>query len=564
MPPITAPRRMTLDRFQRLLQTCGSGARASLEPLLHRYCPPALTQEHAALPPEHAALRDECRYDVQKFATEFFPHYCDDPFSEMHTDFFDVWANDHGTRGLRDVTAAPRGNAKTTHRVIIKTAHDCVYRHEKYILVVSSSFPLARDKVRDIRDELETNERLREVYGPQVGAMWNMHDFITSRGVRVRATGYRGNVRGLLWHAVRPSKILLDDAEDPEHVESEMQREKFVKWFMGDISKLGNRHTNIDVSGTILHPESLIAQLLKNPGYRHFFYQAVLQYAENWPLWEEWRNLYINLTNPDRVHDAYAFFEANRDDMMAGAEVLWPEHESYYELMVMRLVEGETAFQQEKLNNPIPEELHLFDMQRAGYFAVMPTHLVRRDGYTVPFINIEDLCAFYDPALGGDTGNPDWACCPVVGRDSAGYFYIIDAYIAHRDKPDEQISEIVDLLWRWQVPKIGVESNNFQTLLVSDLREAIAKRALEEGVDWSVEILQVRNLPGKSKPKRITTLEPMVTNKWLWFADNLHPEFYRQFAFFRPIKDAGKDDGPDATEGAVRVLKGMFHKDAPQ
>ena len=510
--------------------------------------------------PEYAELRRICRYDHRRFAKEFFSHYCQDPFSKMHDDFFDNWEHDHEARGLRDVTAAPRGNAKTTMRAIIKTAHDCVYNLEEYILVVSSKFDLARDKVRDIRDELENNTKFTAVYGPQVGPMWNLHDFITAQGVRVRATGYRATIRGLLWGSKRPSKIILDDAEDPEHVDSETQRDKFNKWFMGDISKLGTRTTNIEVIGTVLHPESLIMQLLKNPGYRHALYQAVIAYAHNWPLWEQWRQIFVNLDNPDRIYDARIFFEEHEAEMLEGAEVLWPEHESYYDLMVQCLVEGDTAFQLEKQNNPLPPELHLFDMQSAGYFSIMPEQLVRRDGRAVSFINIVDATAFWDPALGGDQGNPDWSACPVLWKDNAGYVYIIDAYMGHRDKPDEQISEIVDLLWRWQVPKIGVEANNFQSLLISDLREAIAQRAIEEEVDWHIDVVPVKNLPGRSKPMRISTLEPKVKNKWLWFADNLAYEFYRQFAFFRPVKDAGKDDAPDSVEGGIRVLERLLDR----
>jgi hypothetical protein len=113
----------------------------------------------------------------------------------------------------------------------------------------------------------------------------------------------------------------------------------------------------------------------------------------------------------------------------------------------------------------------------------------------------------------------------------------------------------VDVLWRWQISGIGLEDNTFQSLLISDLREAIARRALQEGVNWPVTIVPVTHL--RAKPLRIATLEPQVANRWLWFNEALPAEYLRQFTAFRPLPGAGHDDAPDATEGAVRLLQGL-------
>jgi hypothetical protein len=245
---------------------------------------------------------------------------------------------------------------------------------------------------------------------------------------------------------------------------------------------LGAAETNLEVIGTILHPESLLAKLLENPGYEHARYQAVVTFATNIALWQRWRPLFIDLDNPRRREEARAFFEANAEDMLAGSEVLWPEHEPYYDLMVMRLVEGELSFQFEKQNNPLPGELYLFDMAQAGYFRLEPQQLVRRDGRVVPLIVLRnEVVAFWDPSV-GNTAESDWSCCAVVGRDPNGFEYALDAYLAQGQSPSAQVEGVVDLLWRWQIPRLGLEDNTFQSLLISDLREAIARRALQQGV----------------------------------------------------------------------------------
>ncbi|CAH8721933.1 hypothetical protein WDD9_006537 [Paenibacillus melissococcoides] len=57
-----------------------------------------------------------------------------------------------------------------------------------------------------------------------------------------------------------------------------------------------------------------------------------------------------NLYRPGKVHrqeDARAFYEDNKADMLEGTEVLWEEKLSYYDLMVIKISEGEASFNSE-------------------------------------------------------------------------------------------------------------------------------------------------------------------------------------------------------------------------
>src|SRR5262249_53785448 len=156
------------------------------------------------------------------------------------------------------------------------------------------------------------------------------------------------------------------------------------------------------------------------------------------------RELFLDLDNPTHQEDARAFFEAHEDAMLKGAEVLWPERESYYDLMVMRLVEGETAFQLEKQNNPVRTDQHLFDLDRAGFLTLLPDGILRRDGRVVRYHDLTDLVAYWDPAIGqGD--NPDWSACVVLGADSRGYHYLLDAYMSQGKPPESQLAGVAEV-----------------------------------------------------------------------------------------------------------------------
>ena len=123
--------------------------------------------------------------------------------------------------------------------------------------------------------------------------------------------------------------------------------------------------------------------------------------------------------------------------MLEGAEVLWEEHLDYEQLMEIRLVEGEIPFQLELQNNATPADVYIFDMEAAGYCRVTPTQVARADGRVIDVLELgEALVAYWDPALGQSGRQGDWSSCVVVGRDRAGYCYVLDAYLAQDDPPD--------------------------------------------------------------------------------------------------------------------------------
>jgi hypothetical protein len=102
--------------------------------------------------------------DFKFFAQYFFGHHCRIPFSTMHEDFFES-EKIPAQRGRREAIAAPRGHAKTTFKVLLKCIHAIVYEYEPFILIIGHSASESAGKVRDILEELESNQRLIKVYG---------------------------------------------------------------------------------------------------------------------------------------------------------------------------------------------------------------------------------------------------------------------------------------------------------------------------------------------------------------------------------------------------------------
>jgi predicted phage terminase large subunit-like protein len=502
-------------------------------------------------------------YDRAFFASYFFAHHCRAPFSAMHLDFCRD-AQEPQQRGKREAIAAPRGNAKTTFKLLIQAIHSIVYGLESFILVFAHSYPEAKEKIRSILEELETNTRLIRVYGPLAPVRgkpetgrWGTGTFITQNGIMVMGKSRGQQIRGVKQGANRPSSIICDDVESPEGVLSPEQRLKTHNWFFKDVLKCGqiDGSTNITVIGTCLHPESLLSELLQSPGFHSKRYQSVIAYATNQSLWEQWQRLYTDLSNPNRHTEAHTFFAANREALLEGVEVLWSEGEPYEALMRIRVDEGIASFQSEKQNDPFDPDRQIFVMAQARRFQVIQHEgkefsLRWLDGSKrkVHYSQLTRIVAFHDPALGkkpGQVSEPDYAAIVVVAKDADGYLYCLDAYI-EKDTPSRQIQKAFQLAEKWGVQTLYLEENNFQSLLKEHYAEENRKRG---------SVLRVKGVQqSENKYKRISTLEPEISNGYLLFADTVNPRLIEQLSLF----PTSYDDGPDALQGAVSQLKKRF------
>jgi hypothetical protein len=246
--------------------------------------------------------------------------------------------------------AAPRGHAKSTLSSLILPLWCIVTGKRRFIGLVSDTTEQAADFLEFIKAELDANERLREDF-PEAcgeGRVWKAGQVITRNNVRLKCWGKRKAMRGARHGPVRPDLIVCDDLEGDENIDSPHQRAKDREWFFKALMKIGSRRTVTVVVGTILHYDSLLAQLLKRPGWSGRKWQAIQQWSAS-PLWEKWQALYTSR----REDQADRFFKKHKLAMLDGTDVLWPEVEDYYYLMKMRVSDGPAFFDSEKQNEPV-------------------------------------------------------------------------------------------------------------------------------------------------------------------------------------------------------------------
>ena len=485
-------------------------------------------------------------HDLEFFGRTYFPHYIEAPSSAFHHYICDrypamiIKSNATG-QGDKQADGAPRGNAKSTWTDLVLTLWVAAYRYRHFPLIVSDTASQAEDFIQFIKAELEVNERLAQDF-PKLcgqGPIWRADTIITRNGIKIRGVGAGQKLRGMRHGSKRPDLVIGDDLENDEAVESPDQRKKLERWFFKALMKIGQKNTVFIILGTILHYDSLLNNLLNKPGWKGKKFKAVIKYSES-KLWEKWEEVFVDISIGKEAAEEKAdeFFEANKEEMLNGAEVLWPEVEDYYYLMKMRISDGPAYFESEKQNEPINPEDAVF----------LEEWLQDWDDEDVDLKDVPHYGAV-DPSLGKSSKISDPSVI-VGGRAKTvggGTIIYLDVGDVEKRLPDKIIDDILVYQQRDPFHGFGVESTQFQEFFASTLQKESHKKNL------TIPVIEL--MPHKDKDLRIMTLQPWIKNGWIRFRKNMR-ELKRQFIYYRPKGKGGHDDGPDAVE----MLKSMIEK----
>lgn len=503
------------------------------------------------------AMWMRCRTDRALFCAAFFPDRFPAPFNLMHRDFLSrpkvCWTERKSKR--QEADAAPRGGAKSTLRSYAELLHDVVYGLEAYIAVISTTYDLAEDLVKDLHRTLtspETCQDFHDVYGP-FEVEGTQTDFIVrvpgqqSMGTRLKAFSFGGTIRGTKYNGIRPTKVLLDDAEHPEKVRSPIQREKTWAFLTKDILKSGGPGTLYQVVGTVLHADSMLARLLKSASWVTHKFQSIISWPDRMDLWEVTRGLWADLDDPDRLETAQAFYAANRSSMDEGALVLWEEWEPLWELMV-QWWEGAAAFNSEKQNNPVDPTRQVYDPDTFKRCTFDGQFITNAAGRKVKLLDCT-LAAWLDPRASEQIEKNDFAAIALVVQDSAGYVYVIQGDM-QRDTADAARKRMWALFDRYHGCAFGYENNGFQALYGKDFdRDKLERKAANK----RYRFYPVGYHSSGNKNDRMVALQPEIANGWIQFSTDLSREYMEQW---RDIPRGTHDDGPDATERAIWLVRG--------
>ena len=233
----------------------------------------------------------KCYASTEVLAKTLFPERFTLPFSKsIHSKIFEIIDNPNIKRAA---IAAPRGIGKTSIVNLVLPARGILFRDNRYIVPISCSANSAIEQSENLKSELTSNEMILKLFGSCKSNRWAQEQWDTywpddpSFSTRVLPRGAGQQVRGRLFRNYRPDLIIIDDLEDPEHMDSPEQRKKKIEWFYADVLNsvlMWSDNWRIIVLGTVLHEDSLLMNLLEDESWNPVRLEICDDnFHSNWP-----------------------------------------------------------------------------------------------------------------------------------------------------------------------------------------------------------------------------------------------------------------------------------------
>lgn len=482
----------------------------------------------------------------RRFLPKYFERF--EP-ADFHEEFDRVLHNMHLTRGQKRSCIAPRGGAKSTWQTLAYPLRAALELWEPYTLILSDSKPQAVELLRHIRDEIESNPRLAEVYEGACGEgpEWKESRLRLRNGAVIEALGTGSKIRGRRNRSDRPSLIIFDDVQSNEDITSPTLRERAWTWASREVIPAGDERTNFLAVGSAIHREAVSVCLGNLAGWQGRVYPAIHSWPDRMDLWAEWERLATNLADPERLTAANAFYAAHRAEMDRSAVVYWPGRYGIADLMLRRAEIGHAAFLAEYQGVPGTLEgaewpPEFFDWP-GFWFDDMP--------------KIEDTAMrlqSLDPSKGTGGKNTDYQAHVTLAIGHNGHFY----FDCDMRREPNWCERALDIAARWIPHELVAESNNTMGLMMPEMLRLIGERP---ATTFRPTITEVQNT--QPKLTRIRILTGYLQRRQIHVRNTAGGRMLVEQ--MRDVPNGSHDDGPDAMATAVaraHVLYGIQTEEA--
>ncbi len=388
----------------------------------------------------------------------------------------------------------PRGFSKTT---LVNAANLFLicYQEADFTLYISETKTHSETQIRNIKNEIETNELLIAAFGALKGATWRNDLIKTTNGVTIGCAGRGGQIRGKNEEGNRPSRIILDDVEDEESISTPDQLLKTSDWFFKSVKPAlprMRRDAQIIMLGTMLSADALLPSLLNDPDWTSIKFGALLPDGE--PLWKE----------------------------MMSLEDIQREKASYIRLGKLN------AFYLEYLSTARNTEEQKF-----------PRRFFRYNSAPLSSFNAIAI----DPAI-SEKPTSDYCAIAVAGMQPNGKIIVHDMWAKVGASPREMVDKYFELHKKFNCIRQGVESIAFQAALIHIMQEEMFRKKQYLG-----EITPITHKRANKILRVESILHPRFANGYI--------EFHHPFDLLEEqLEDwpNGKKDLPDALAMVVSLL----------
>lgn len=312
---------------------------------------------------------------------------------------------------------APRGFGKSS----IGNIAYCIYRiiqdRNIRILIVSNTQTQSQAFIREIKNQLESNQKLIDLFGIfQDDRKWTESELTVKGRTSVKkestltALGASGQLTGK--HA---DLIICDDITDFESSRTDIMRTKLSQWYRTALLPALEPEGELKVLGTRYHPMDIYQEMISSGFYTTKIQQAIL---------------------PD-------------------GSSLWPEKFSVEDLLQKKSELGSLIFSLQFQNDiSLAKQGHIFRYEWMQFYETAPANLKIYQGCDLAIAQTETSDYFVMMTIGFDQGT--------------GIYYVLDMYRERISFKQQQ--DVIKLkAMQWQPLTIGIESNAYQKALGSEL-----------------------------------------------------------------------------------------------
>lgn len=382
----------------------------------------------------------------------YFPHHFRDRSPYFHWIMIKE-SNDNAFSAFE----APRGSAKSTVLGFLKRSHSIAFKKRRFIVIIQNTYKKAVGTLEGIKDEFKYNEKLKNDFGVELekdaegDTIFRHRDGFRTR-VLCKGVEQIGSIRGERFGAYRPDDIFGDDMEDDEMVKSSERRQSLKDLYDNALIPAGDiKNLNVDIIGTILHDDSLMADLVSPERYTNY------------------RKL---------------FFKARFENKVTGVkESLWPERWTIDELNEMERLKPET-FAKEMQGDPSSGSLETIHRDDFRQWSIIENQVVLYDesGGVQSRWGLRECRAAIGIDLAWEEKKANDFAAIVPGLITPANELLVDTYIFKKGlRPDEFENIIFDMNARYEAMTgkrvcFGFEKAMLEKLMKWFLKEAMKRR----------------------------------------------------------------------------------------
>ena len=410
----------------------------------------SLTQEDSTLRPVEGI--EKYPIEFYSFMMLYFKEHMTHRVSPLHLEFCE------SVKYRRVGIAAPRQFAKSIILSCFYPIFLALREPKSQAVIVSATQFLAQNQIMQrIKLELETNELLIHDFGEMITDKWKADFLRLPNKSEILCRSVTSQVRGL-----HPTVMILDDAENDEEVITPEGRDQFMSFMKRRVMPtLNYEKCQLLMVGTILHPDSYLNRVCngQEPGWYARLYRALTDEGES----------------------------------------IWPHLFPKERLLEEKRTLGTDVFEQEFMNNPIPDGKRAFKTEWFKYIQAseIPPAVNR-------FVTV-------DPAIGQGEQNDDTAIV-ITAMDHDRNIYVEEVIAGHMI-PNEIIQTLFSIYERKKILVTGIETVGFQKTLQYQIADESRRR-------HKYPIIEELKSDGTRKEWRIRALQPYFENGKVFFVKN--------------------------------------------